>query len=149
MVGLKQYGVFSRSSRTPACSACGNKMSRLSYSHPSVCEIGGEIIGRLVPGEITTSATPQSKARSITSFMWSMLLRLILAPGLARFMSYPPALSDLTVAAQSCSRFFASERIFDDISSGQQCGELTGTSKTLYPLRVSSDMASMAVNVQR
>jgi hypothetical protein len=46
-------------------------------------------------------------------------------------MSYPPALSDLTLAVLSCSRFFASERIIDDISSGQQWGELTGTSNTL------------------
>jgi hypothetical protein len=39
-------------------------------------------------------------------------------------------LSDLTLAAHSCSRFFASERTVDDISSGQQWGELTGTSNT-------------------
>jgi hypothetical protein len=54
-------------------------------------------------------------------------------------------LSDLTLAAQSCKRFFASDRMAGVISSGQQCGELIGTSKTLNPLRLRSQIASIAV----
>jgi hypothetical protein len=77
-----------------------------------------------------------------------VLLRLIFEPGLARLMSYPPALSDLTLAAQSCKRFFASERMTGVISSGQQCGELIGTSKTLKPWRLRSHIASIAVEDQ-
>src|SRR3989442_5896994 len=36
-----------------------------------------------------------------------------------------------------------------DISSGQQCGELIGTSKVEYPLSTSSAMASIAVDDHR
>lgn len=109
----------------------------------------GEIIGRRVPGEITTSVTPQSTARWMTSLIWSELLRRIFAAGLARLISYPPAFSDLTLAPWSCSCFLASDRMPVDISSGQQCGELTGTSNTLKPWPMSSDIASIAVDFQR
>jgi hypothetical protein len=60
-------------------------------------------------------------------------------------MSYPPALSDLTPAPQSCKRFVPSDRMAGVISSGQQCGELIGTSKTLNPRRPRSHIASIAV----
>jgi hypothetical protein len=60
-------------------------------------------------------------------------------------MSYPPALSDLTLTPQSCKRFFPSERMAGVISSGQQCGELIGTSKTLKPWRLMSHIVSTAV----
>src|SRR5689334_2817428 len=71
------------------------------------------------------------------------------APGLARLMSYPPALSDLIVAPYSFSRDFMAERSVEGISSGQQCGELIGTSKVRYPLSTSSAIASIAVDDHR
>src|SRR6476620_3107718 len=132
-------------SRLPACLASGSKLSRLSYIHPKVLSSDGEIIGRRVPGEITTSGTSQATARSITDLMCSMLLRRMLAPGLARLMSYPPAFSDRIVAPHPSSLALVAERSESEISSGQQCGELTGTSKVVYPLSTSSVIASIAV----
>lgn len=41
------------------------------------------------------------------------------------------------------------ERSELEISSGQQCGELMGTSKVLYPFWTNSDIASVAVADQR
>jgi hypothetical protein len=58
-------------------------------------------------------------------------------------------LSDLTLAPQSRNRRLASERVAGDISSGQQCGELIGISKTRYPLRLRSQIASIAFADQR
>src|SRR5438132_1610600 len=106
-------------------------------------------MGRLVPGDITTSGTSQTAARSITDLMCSMLLRRMLAPGLAKLMSYPPAFSDLMVAPYSTSLARVAERSGAVISSGQQCGELIGTSKVLYPLSTNSAMASIAVDDHR
>src|SRR5690349_8078241 len=106
-------------------------------------------MGRRVPGEITTSGTSQATARSITDVMWSMLLRRMLAPGLARLMSYPPALSDRMRAPDRSSLALMAERSASVISSGQQCGELIGTSKVLYPLSNSSVIALIAVVDQR
>jgi hypothetical protein len=73
-----------------------------------------------------------------------MLLRLIFPAGLAKLMSYPPALSDLTLAPQSSNRRFASDRTEGNMSAGQQCGELIGTSNSLNPARLSSAIASIA-----
>jgi hypothetical protein len=78
--------------------ASGIRLPRLSYNHPYALSIGGEMMGRLVPGDITISGTSHATARSITDLMCSMLLRRMFAPGLARLMSYPPALSDLILA---------------------------------------------------
>jgi hypothetical protein len=41
------------------------------------------------------------------------------------------------------------ERSEAEISSGQQCGELIGTSKVSYPLSTNSTMASIAVVFHR
>src|SRR3954453_10960848 len=102
-------------------------------------------MGRRVPGAFPTSGTSQATARSITDPMCSMLLRRMFAPGLARLMSYPPAFSDRIVAPYPSSFALMAERSASEISSGQQCGELMGTSKVVYPLSTSSVMALIAV----
>ena len=107
------------------------------------------MMGRLVPGDITTSGTSHATAKSITDLMCSMLLRRMFAPGLAKLMSYPPALSDLILAPQSLNLAFMAERSVVESSSGQQCGELIGTSNVLYPLSTSSTIASIAVDDHR
>src|SRR6188472_2008055 len=128
-------------SRVPACLASGARSPRLSYIHPYVRSSDGEIMGRLVPGDITTSGTSHATAKSITDLMCSMLLRRMLAPGLARLMSYPPAFSDRMLAPHPSSFALVAERSESEISSGQQCGEPIGTSNVLYPLSTSSAIA--------
>jgi len=61
-------------------------------------------------------------------------------------MSYPPAFSDLILAPQSLSLALTAARSDLDISTGQQGGELIGTSKVLYPLSTNSVIASIAVD---
>ena len=78
-----------------------------------------------------------------------MLLRRMLAAGLARLRSYPPAFSDRMSAPYPLSFSRMAERSAPEISSGQQCGELIGISNVRHPLSTSSAIASIAVAFQR